>query len=67
MMSLKLFVLLALLASVSANRELLQGELFDFFSFFGCVADVAFFCEWVGPTSAMAHFPPYECPIYHGR
>jgi hypothetical protein len=43
MFSIKSVVLLALLASVSANRDLLQGEfgLFQFFSSFEeCVADV---------------------------
>ena len=44
MFSLKSFVLLALLASVSANRDLLQGEfLFQFFQFFFRVRRGLFF------------------------
>jgi hypothetical protein len=45
MFSLKSFVLLALLASVSANRDLLQGGFFilDFFSFFLGDASRTFF------------------------
>lgn len=67
MMSLKSFVILALLASVSANRDLLQGEFsFDFFQFFWMQRRRRVFCGWGhlrgDSTSAFRNIPDLAPP-----